>query len=509
MTGSESLEVRLSAIQALGKIGNGSSVITLATIASSTSGHERNVSRSALANLRGNDIQNALKKHLKESSPEIQSELVRVIATRGESTAMNELIILAKSSTPEIRKEALRGIGTLADQSHLDQILILLLNPKEESDRNDIESAIAYSFRRISDKKIQTDALTKALKKADINAKSSILSLLGRDPNEQSLQLLISALKETDSIQLAAIEALSKWPNHGPANNLLKIASEEKNPNKDTALNGYIILSSKSPDPTLAYRKALELDNSTSTAKKVLAGLGQSGGIQSLEIIKPYLENSETINEAALAATQVAKRLKDSHTTTVRTALKAILESKASEASKKGAADLQSGLDLYKDYILDWRITGPYSVKGKSAKVVFDTALAPEKDLKSIRWKKFKTKSKSERSLWAIDLHESLSMEADAAAYAMTKVWTPENLEINLEMGSDDHIKAWLNDKIIHESFSNRSLEPRQSIIPVTLSKGWNLIMLKVVNTSGPWGLCCRIRGRDGNPVEGIKIESK
>ena len=64
LTGSESLEVRLSAIQALGKIGNGSSVITLATIASSTSGHERNVSRSALANLRGNDIQNALKKHL-------------------------------------------------------------------------------------------------------------------------------------------------------------------------------------------------------------------------------------------------------------------------------------------------------------------------------------------------------------------------------------------------------------------------------------------------------------
>ena len=188
-------------IKALGKIGNGSSVIPLATIASSTSGHERNVSRSALSNLKGNDVQNALKKHLQESLPEIQSELVRAIATRAESTAMNELMILAKSNTPEIRKEAIRGIGNLADQSHLDQILILLLNPKEESDRNDIESAIAYSFRRISDKKIQTDALTKALEKADEIAKPSILSLLGRDPNERSLQLLISALKETDSLQ--------------------------------------------------------------------------------------------------------------------------------------------------------------------------------------------------------------------------------------------------------------------------------------------------------------------
>ncbi|MED6298592.1 MAG: HEAT repeat domain-containing protein [Verrucomicrobiota bacterium] len=506
---SENLEVRLSAIQALGKIGNGSSVIPLATIASSTSGHERNVSRSALSNLKGNDVQNVLKKHLLESLPEIQSELVRAIATRGESTAMNELMVLAKSNTPEIRKEALRGIGILADQSHLDEILMLLLDPKEESDRDDIESAIAYSFRRISDKKIQTDALTKALEKADGTTKPSIISLLGRDPNEQSLQLLISALKETGSIQLAAIEALSKWPDHGPANDLLIIASEEKSPNKDTALNGYIILSSKSPNPTISYRKALELNNSTATAKKVLAGLGQSGGIQSLEIIKPYLENSETSNEAALAATQVAKRMKDSHTATVRIVLTVILESNASESAKKGAADLQSELDLYKDYILDWRITGPYSVKGKDAKYVFDTALAPEKDSKSVRWKKFKTKSKSERSLWAIELHENLGMEANAAAYAMTKVWAPENLKINLEMGSDDHIKAWLNDEKIHESFSNRSLEPRQSIIPVTLSKGWNLIILKVVNTSGPWGLSCRIRGRDGNPVNGLKIESK
>ena len=509
LTESESLEVRLSAIQALGKIGNGSSVIPLATIASSTSGHERNVSRSALSNLKGNDVQNAYKKYIKESLPEIQSELVRAIATRAESTAMNELMILAKSDTLEIREEALRGIGILADQSHLNEILMLLLNPKEESDRDNIESAIAYSFRRIPNKILQTDALTKALKKADENTKPSIISLLGRDPNKQSLQLLISALKETTSIQLAAIEALTKWPNHGPANDLLKIASEEKNPNKDTALNGYIILSSKSPNPTTDYRKALELNNSTDTAKKVLAGLGQSGGIQSLEIIRPYLENSETSNEAALAATQVAKRIKDSHTATVRTILTDILKSNASDSAKKGAADLQSELDLYKDYILDWRITGPYSVKGKNAKYVFDTALAPEKDSKSVRWKKFKTKSKSERSLWAIEIDSILGPEANAAAYAMTKIWAPENLEINLEMGSDDHIRVWLNDKKIHDSFSNRSLEPRQSIIPVSLSKGWNLIMLKVVNTSGPWGLCCRIRGRDGNPVDGLKIESK
>ena len=92
----------------------------------------------------------------------------------------------------------------------------------------------------------------------------------------------------------------------------------------------------------------------------------------------------------------------------------------------------------------------------------------------------------------------------------------PQAIEFaNKQIGVDyDEVFILDNDKyycseLIYESFSNRSLEPRQSIIPVTLSKGWNLIILKVVNTSGPWGLCCRIRGRDGNPVDGLKIESK
>ena len=61
----------------------------------------------------------------------------------------------------------------------------------------------------------------------------------------------------------------------------------------------------------------------------------------------------------------------------------------------------------------------------------------------------------------------------------------------------------------IHESFGNRSLEPRQSIVPVTLNEGWNSILLKIVNTSGPWGLSCRIRNRSGGPVNGLKIDSR
>ena len=65
-----------------------------------------------------------------------------------------------------------------------------------------------------------------------------------------------------------------------------------------------------------------------------------------------------------------------------------------------------------------------------------------------------------------------------------------------------------VDNKKIHESFGNRSLEPRQSIVPVTLNEGWNSIILKIVNSSGPWGLSCRIRGRNGDPIDELKIDS-
>ena len=91
--------------------------------------------------------------------------------------------------------------------------------------------------------------------------------------------------------------------------------------------------------------------------------------------------------------------------------------------------------------------------------------------------------------MWAVDL---------AAVMGLEKIQQPthqlkfgQSIEVNLELGSDDHIKAWLNDKKIHESFGNRSLEPRQSIVPVRLNKVGSS---SGVNTSGPWGLSCRIR---------------
>ena len=54
----------------------------------------------------------------------------------------------------------------------------------------------------------------------------------------------VSTLKSENSVQLAAINALAKWPNQEPALDLFEIASDKINPNKNSALDAYISIDS-------------------------------------------------------------------------------------------------------------------------------------------------------------------------------------------------------------------------------------------------------------------------
>ena len=93
------------------------------------------------------------------------------------------------------------------------------------------------------------------------------------------------------------------------------------------------------------------------------------------------------------------------------------------------------------------------------------------------------------------------------AAYLRTRVWSGIEQDAQLEMGSDDGIKAWLNGKLVHDQWTNRGAAPRQTLVKVKLTKGWNELMLKVVDQTGGWVAACRIRKPDGTKLDGLKIE--
>jgi beta-galactosidase len=70
--------------------------------------------------------------------------------------------------------------------------------------------------------------------------------------------------------------------------------------------------------------------------------------------------------------------------------------------------------------------------------------------------------------------------------------------KVNLIAGSDDGAKFWLNGKLIHENRARNPLQPEQyQLTRLSLRKGWNQFLVKVVNDYGPWQFKARVQCSD------------
>lgn len=79
-----------------------------------------------------------------------------------------------------------------------------------------------------------------------------------------------------------------------------------------------------------------------------------------------------------------------------------------------------------------------------------------------------------------------------AVAYAWTEFEAPAETKAFLGVGSDDHIKVWLNGKLLHRHWSKRGLRIDDDVIPLTVQPGKNHLLLKIQNSDGNWGFACR-----------------
>lgn len=78
-------------------------------------------------------------------------------------------------------------------------------------------------------------------------------------------------------------------------------------------------------------------------------------------------------------------------------------------------------------------------------------------------------------------------------AYLLAQIEMPENRQAILGIGSDDAVKVWLNGELVHKNWLYRGVVTDNDRVPVNFKKGTNQLVLKIQNTGGPWGFCCRL----------------
>ncbi|HCK98724.1 MAG TPA: hypothetical protein DHW42_01270 [Candidatus Marinimicrobia bacterium] len=155
------------------------------------------------------------------------------------------------------------------------------------------------------------------------------------------------------------------------------------------------------------------------------------------------------------------------------------------------------------EFVNVWQVAGPFSKEGVKGVDLIDMKFPPEIIREFPKWKKLPM---GESGLRAdeIDLAKYFGQE-NCVAYLQTNVWINKTQQILFELGSDDGVKVWLNDQLVHRNNAVRGHEPGQDVVNVQLEKGWNKVVIKITQGVGGWACSLALTDLDHNVLKGLK----
>jgi len=165
-------------------------------------------------------------------------------------------------------------------------------------------------------------------------------------------------------------------------------------------------------------------------------------------------------------------------------------------------------------FIRNWLVLAPIAIEGDQGATEIDkefvkgeatiTPRAEEKVTvggKPLIWKAHQT------SDFFIDFLQAFGKEQGeyVAGYAVAYVLADAEMKVTLSASSNDQGKAWVNGKQVFRFAETRTLEKDTDSGEVTLQKGQNVLVLKVINEVNNWQGCARFM-KDGVAVKNVRI---
>jgi hypothetical protein len=164
-------------------------------------------------------------------------------------------------------------------------------------------------------------------------------------------------------------------------------------------------------------------------------------------------------------------------------------------------------------FIRNWLILAPIAIEGESGATGVDTAfldgeatIKPKAGDTVVIGTKPLTWRPHQASDYFIDFLQAFPERGEyVAAYAVAYVLADEDMNVTLALSTNDQGKAWVNGKEVFKFAETRVLEKDTDRANVSLVKGQNILILKVVNEVNNWQGCARFL-RDGAPVKNLRI---
>ncbi|MGO8927171.1 MAG: HEAT repeat domain-containing protein [Limisphaerales bacterium] len=505
--------VRAAAIDCLGRHGEAADVPMLVRLAATEQGAVAEAARKALDRLGKPGVDEALIALIESPNASDRATTLAVLASRHTMAALPTLVRLVGGTDTGLATEAAKALGVMGQGAQLSALTATIVATENTQLRAACEEAARAICTRAQDKTAGADTVLGALGQArQPSARAALLRLLGYAPGAASLAAVVKAMGDSEpEVHQAAFRTLVGWPDATTVSHLVDLA--RRAPDSSDAIvalrDGCLRIAAMDEVPMAerlsAYRSVLEVARRPEEKRQAISGLAELPSLGSLDLLKGCSKDPALRTEAIPAAIRVARELGTVNYARAVAALQELKGMTDQEDLRKKADDaiksLQKAGQTADGSILAWMVSGPYKVEGKTGAELFDVAFAPEKARAKADWRPVAQAALTKTGLVGLD---KMLGGDERVAYIKTQITSERDQEARLEIGSDDGVKVWLNDKVVHANNVVRPCTPGEDKVNVKLNRGVNRLLLKVTQSGGEWAACCRLRTADGAPLDGV-----
>jgi HEAT repeat protein len=308
-------EVRMSAIDALRRVGNESCLPILLALAGGDDAQLKQAAEETLAVLPGANVDTQIVTMLPLAKGEDYVVLLQLISQR-RIDAVPELVKALENSDPEVRGAALVALGQTVSLDRLTLLVSAVLRPQNAADVDVAKQALRAASVRMPDREACASELAKALPESSGETKTTLLEILAEVGGSTALETIHAAAISPDPQQQDdGSRLLGKWNSVDAAPILLSLATDAPaDKYKLRALRGYIGLARKFPMPesqrAAMCSEAMEVASRIDERQLVLEVLKLHPSVEGLKVAILAKQTPALENEATQATLVIAEKLK-------------------------------------------------------------------------------------------------------------------------------------------------------------------------------------------------------
>ncbi|MCA9146434.1 MAG: HEAT repeat domain-containing protein [Planctomycetales bacterium] len=307
-------EVRLSALNALGRVGDATCLSTLLDAAIEADTDLSLAAKASLAELPSEKVDAQIVALLPKADAKSYPLLIELVGQR-RIDAVPELLGALDHSDDKVRSAALAALGETVSLKRLSILVSQVVAPKHPEDAAVAQQALKAASVRMPDREACAAELAVALDRASGATKSTLLEILSDVGGTKALTTLGAAAKSADpELQDTASRLLGKWNGVDAAPVLLdlaKTAPAEKY--QVRALRGYIGLARKftmsDPDRAEMCQKALDISRQPAEQKLVLDVLALHPSAEALTLAISAMQTPGLKQDATQATLVIAQKI--------------------------------------------------------------------------------------------------------------------------------------------------------------------------------------------------------